>query len=89
MGYTFNFRPVWQSLPDLLGGLGLGLGLAMASLAVGMVLGLVVAFGMVSRQAWLRRLAGGYVTFLRNIPLLLIIYFAFLGLPQLGIRLDK
>jgi len=89
MGYTFNFTPVWQSLPDLLRGLGLGLGLALASLAVGMALGLAVAFGMVSRQGGLRRLASGYVTFLRNIPLLLLIYFAFLGLPQLGIRLDK
>lgn len=89
MGYSFNFTPVWQSMPDLLGGLGLGLVLAMASLAIGMVLGLAVAFGMVSRHAWLRRATSMYVTLLRNIPLLLIIYFVFLGLPQLGIRLDK
>jgi His/Glu/Gln/Arg/opine family amino acid ABC transporter permease subunit len=89
MNYTFNFLPVWQNLPDLLRGLGVGLGLAMLSLAIGMALGLVVAFGMVSPRRYLRALSSAYVTFLRNIPLLLIIYFAFLGLPQLGIRLDK
>lgn len=89
MNYTLNFAPVWQAMPDLLFGLGLGLGLALISLAVAMVLGLTVAFGMVSRQRYLRMASRGYVAFFRNIPLLLIIYFVFLGLPQLGIRLDK
>jgi polar amino acid transport system permease protein len=89
MTYNFNFTPVWQNLPELLQGLALGLGLALTSLAGGMVLGLVVAFGLTSPHRHLRRLSSTYVTFLRNIPLLLIIYFVFLGLPQIGIRLDK
>jgi polar amino acid transport system permease protein len=54
-----------------------------------MIIGLVIAFGMTSPSRPLRAMSNAYVTLFRNIPLLLVIYFAFLGLPQFGIRLDK
>ena len=89
MSYTFNFSQVWRAMPDLLFGLGLGLGLALISLVIAMFIGLVIAFGMNSSKRPIRAVSNCYVTLFRNIPLLLVIYFAFLGLPQLGIRLDK
>lgn len=89
MGYTLNFAAVWRDFDLLLQGLGLSLLLAAASIAAGALLGLLVAFMLLSKQALLRRLAGAYVTVIRNTPLLVLILFAYFALPQMGLRLGK
>lgn len=89
MGYTLNFAAVWRDFDLLLQGLGLSLLLAAASIAAGALLGLLVAFMLQSKQALLRRLAGVYVTVIRNTPLLVLILFAYFALPQMGLRLGK
>lgn len=89
MGYTLNFAAVWRDFDLLLEGLGLSLLLAVASIAAGAVLGLLVAFMLQSKQAFLRRVAGVYVTAIRNTPLLVLILFAYFALPQMGLRLGK
>jgi len=89
MGYTLNFAPIWRSFDLLLSGLGLGLILAVASILIGCVLGLVAAFGRLSAHRLLRGLATGYVTAIRNTPILVLILFSYFALPQLGIRLGK
>jgi polar amino acid transport system permease protein len=85
--YHFNWRPVFQNFELLWQGLLLGLGLAVLSLAIGSVLGLMGAFARVYGPRQVRALATAYVEFVRNIPLLLIIYFVYFGLPLIGIRL--
>ena len=89
MDYRFNFDPVWREFDNLLAGLALGLGLGVMAIAIGVVLGLLVAFGMLSSNRAIAAASRVYVTAIRNTPLLLIIFFAFFALPQLGIRLDK
>ena len=89
MGYTLNFSAVWRSFDQLLWGLGLSLGLAFVAIAIGCVIGLVTAFGLLSKQALLRRLAQVYVTIIRNTPILVLVLFTFFALPQMGIRLGK
>lgn len=89
MGYTLNFDAVWRSFDDLLWGLGLSLVLAVVAIGIGCALGLVLAFGRVSRRPALRLPAGAYVTLFRNLPLLVIVLFSFFALPQLGLRLSK
>ncbi|MEZ5931150.1 MAG: amino acid ABC transporter permease [Alphaproteobacteria bacterium] len=89
MDYNFNFGVVWRNFDLLLSGLALGLGLALVSIAIGCVIGLALAFGMVSRNRLLRALASIYVTAIRNTPILVIILFAYFALPQLGVRLGK
>jgi His/Glu/Gln/Arg/opine family amino acid ABC transporter permease subunit len=60
------------------------------SLAIGSVLGLLVAYARVSPHRWLSWPAWAYVEFIRNVPLLLLIFFVYFGLPELGIFfLDK
>jgi polar amino acid transport system permease protein len=85
--YQFNWRPVLDNFDLLLKGLALGLGLAIAALLLGSVLGLIAAFCRVSGPRPLKLLAAAYVELIRNIPLLLILYFAFFGLPLLGVSL--
>ncbi len=89
MAYAFNFDSVWRNFDLMLSGLGLGLILAVISIAIGAVIGFFVAFGLLSRNILIARLCQAYVTGLRNIPVLLVIFFFFFALPQLGVRLDK
>jgi glutamine transport system permease protein len=89
MGYTLNFAAVWRDFDLLLQGLGLSLLLAAASIVAGAALGLLVAFMLQSKQDFLRRTAGVYVTAIRNTPLLVLILFAYFALPQIGLRLGK
>ena len=90
MGYTLNFGAVWRDFDLLLSGLALGLGMAIVSIAIGCVIGLVAAFAMISNKAWLRQLAGAYVTVIRNSPPLVLILFAYFAMPQvLGMRIGK
>lgn len=85
--YQFNWRPVFQNM-DLLGqGLLLALEISFLSLGLGMVIGLSGAFGRVYGPRQLRTLITAYVEFVRNIPLLLMIYFVYFALPLMGISI--
>lgn len=89
MTYYFNFPLVLKHLPDFLGGLGLGLWLATISLFIGMFIGLLIAFMAVSKNKLLSKLAQTYVTVLRNIPLLVLTFLSYFGLPDMGLLLSK
>jgi polar amino acid transport system permease protein len=89
LDYDFNFAAVWRDFDLLLSGLGLGLFLAVVSIAIGCAIGLVTAFGMLSKLRAVRWAALTYVSTIRNIPILVLILFTFFALPQFGIRLGK
>jgi len=89
MDYVLNFSVVWRSFEHLLGGLGLSLLIAFASILIGIVIGLVVSFALISPSASVRRLANTYVTVIRNTPLLVLVLFAYFALPDLGVRLGS
>ena len=87
MDYALNFAVVWRSFDKLLGGLGLSLLLALGSITIGIVIGLVLGFALVSRSGIAKRLAGGYVTVIRNTPILVLVLFVYFALPDLGVQL--
>ena len=89
MNYQLNFAAVWRDFDTLLAGLGLGLELALVSIAIGCVIGLLMAFALLSKHRPLRVLASVYVTVIRNTPILVLILLIYFALPSLGIRLDK
>jgi glutamate transport system permease protein len=61
---------------------------AVVAMALSMLLGAVLAAGRLSERAWLRVPSNVVVQFFRGVPLLLLIFFAYLALPRLGLRLD-
>lgn len=88
-GYNFNWDVIWRNSDELLDGLLLGLQVAVYALAIGMIVGMTAAFMMVARRAYFRIPGRLYVTFLRNQPPILLIFFAYFVMPRLGIRLDR
>lgn len=89
MDYDFNFAAVWRDFDLLMSGLGLGLILAVISIAIGCLIGLFAAFGMLSENRAVRWASTAYVSAIRNTPILVLILFTFFALPQLGIRFGK
>ncbi|RUU11103.1 amino acid ABC transporter permease [Mesorhizobium sp. USDA-HM6] len=81
MGYTLNFNLIWRHFDKLSGGLLLSLELALISIAIGIVIGLVLAVWYVSAGRVVRGIIAAYVEFIRNVPLILLVYLVFYGLP--------
>ena len=61
---------------------------ALVAMALSMVLGALLAAGRLSDHGWVRTPVGAVVEFFRGVPLLLLILFAYLALPRLGINLN-
>ena len=90
LNYNFNWSVIWRNWDKFADALLLGLGMAVVSLAIGTVIGLLVAYARGAPPRWLRWPAFVYVEFIRNVPLLLLVFFVYFGLPELGIYgLDK
>ena len=78
-----------QWLPGLLSGLQVSLAVTALSLLLGLPLGLIFAFGMISRSGVLRRATIVVVELGRGIPLLVVLYVVYFGLPDAGLVLES
>ena len=81
MGYTLNFTLVLRQLPRLFDGLLLSLELTAVSVLVGAAIGLALAL-LRGRSAGMRIAITAYVEFIRNTPLLLLVYLVFYAIPS-------
>ena len=79
--YHFNFGLIWRYFDKLSWGLLLSLELAVASIAIGVVIGLALALVHDRGGRITRALVSMYVEFIRNVPLLLLVYLVFYGIP--------
>src|ERR1700681_3935568 len=81
----------WSVLGENSGALAQGLLITLEvsalALLLALVLGVIVATLRVAPSRALRRAGTAYVEFLRNIPLLVQLFFLFFALPSIGIRL--
>jgi polar amino acid transport system permease protein len=89
MGYHLNFHLIWRHFDRLAWGLVLSLELAVIAVAIGVVIGLALALAHVSGGRLVRLAIGAYVEFIRNVPLILLVYLVYYGLPTaVDIRYD-
>ena len=85
-----NFDEVISSwMPQLLEGLQVTLAVTGLSLLFGLPLGLLLAMGMTTRSRVLRYLSVGIVEFGRGVPLLVLLYLVYFGLPGIGITWES
>jgi polar amino acid transport system permease protein len=82
--YHFNFTYVWRHFDRLAWGLLLSLELALAGILIGMVIGLGLALAYTGGGRVVRGAVATYVEFIRNVPLLLLVYLVFYGIPSVG-----
>lgn len=73
----------------LLRGLWATLRAAGVALVLALALGLILAVGRLSERWFLRQASGAFVEFFRAMPLVLLIFVAFLGLPRLNINISS
>jgi glutamate/aspartate transport system permease protein len=75
------FDAVWRNFPFLMGGLWVTFKLAVFALAGGIFLGMLVGLARVSKNKWIYYPVTAYVNFLRNIPLILVIFWVYFVMP--------
>jgi len=71
-----------RHFPEFVSGLLLTLRLVGISFAIAMTVGVVIAAFRVSPTKWAQRIGGIYVEIFRNIPLLVLLFILFYGLPR-------
>ncbi|MBZ5794396.1 amino acid ABC transporter permease [Burkholderia sp. LMG 32019] len=79
---------VVHTLPVMVKGAMLTLKFAVASMALGLIVGLVIAIMRIGSNRPAAALAQGYVSLMRGTPLLVQMFVVYYGLPDLGITLD-
>ncbi len=87
---AFEFEPsvMIESLPLLMGGAKMTVILTVGGLFFGFILGAVAGMMKLSRNFWVRKLAGVYVETIRGTPMLVQAMFLYFGVPMaLGIRI--
>lgn len=83
--YAFTFTNVWINVAKAAGNTLLAFGAA----AVGaLVLGFVLAIGRLSDHAWVRAPFTAVIEVLRAIPVLVMMFLLYYGLPAAGVRLE-
>ena len=83
----FDFAFAWSILPDLLPGLLVTFEVVLAGFIVATLLGMLVAVLLQLPSRILTAVCRAYVSFFRNTPLLVQLYFLFFALPLSGLTL--
>lgn len=70
--------------PQLLNGAKVTILITLCSVSAGLILGILLALGSLSKSKILRALSKTYVFFFRGTPLLMQLYFVYYGLPEIS-----
>lgn len=85
---TFE-RDLLEQMPLIAAGLGKTLQLAGIISVSGLLLGIVVFYLSLSQSAMVRRLVRGYISFFIGMPLIVLLFLMYYGLPQWGVKLSS
>ncbi|ADG40391.1 MULTISPECIES: amino acid ABC transporter permease [Leuconostoc] len=85
LGIFSAFTP--QNVLYLLGGLGITVGVSVISVILSLIFGSVVGIIQFERLPFFSKFVGTINNVIRNLPLLLIIFFVYFALPKIGIHL--
>lgn len=88
MSRYWDFSVLFNHWDRFIEGFGNTIGISIMSLVGSLVLGTVIAIMRIAPVRLLNAAGTAYVEFIRNIPLLVVVFFFFLGLPSLGVPMD-
>jgi His/Glu/Gln/Arg/opine family amino acid ABC transporter permease subunit len=83
MPYTLDWAPIWNNRDLIVEGFLTTIALSAAGLVLALIIGVAVGTAGSSRSRVARSCAAGYVELMRNIPLLVHMYFWYMGLAFL------
>jgi polar amino acid transport system permease protein len=86
---NIDWEIIRESIPLLAEGLVITLQVSALSAVLGLIFGVVLGLGSLSRSRVVRWLVLAYVDFIRGTPLLIQIFLVFFALPMVGIRFDE
>jgi polar amino acid transport system permease protein len=84
VAFRFDTEFMLDWLPYLLGGVPLTILISVLGIMLAVPLALVAALARLSKNPLLNGVAGFYISFIRGTPLIVQIFFIYLGLPQLA-----
>lgn len=87
-GWISFRRDVLEQLPLILEGLVKTLQLAGLISVSGLLLSIVVFYLTLSKSRWIRNAVNGYISFFIGMPLIVLLFLMYYGLPQWGVRLS-
>ncbi|QTU82679.1 amino acid ABC transporter permease [Carnobacteriaceae bacterium zg-C25] len=84
----FNLELAIYAIPRILQGLPYTLGLSLIGFILGTFFGFFIALMRQSRLRVLRYIAVTHISLMRGVPLMVLLFFIYFGLPFMGIQLD-
>lgn len=81
-------RDLLEQMPLILAGLSNTLQLAVVISITGFLLGVFVFYLTLSTNAFIRNAINGYISFFIGMPLIVLLFLMYYGLPQWGVRLN-
>lgn len=89
MNEWFSFeRDLLEQMPLILDGLGNTLLLTGIISVTGLLMGIAVFYLTLSQNALVRRCTSGYISFFIGMPLIVLLFLMYYGLPQWGLKLS-
>ena len=84
------FGQLAENGPALLSGLGTTLWIALISVSLALILGIILGLLRVQANPWLSGIAAVYVDLMRGVPLIVLSFFIYFGIPQMtGVRFSS
>jgi polar amino acid transport system permease protein len=89
MDYHFTLRTIYPYLGELPGAIANTLIISAMAIFLSLIIGAAGAVARTSQSRGLRLVATAYVEIMRNVPLLVILYFVYFIAPSFGLRLSS
>ncbi len=86
-GWGAFLGDVQEQMPLILAGLLQSVELTVSVSVTGLLLGIVVFYFSLSPRVWVRRFTQGYISFFVGMPLIVLLFLMYYGLPQWGVIL--
>lgn len=84
MSNTFRPETILSYIPRVLSALPVTMEILFLSLLIGLILGSLVSVSNLSNNRLLIKISSGYISFMRGIPTIVLIFLLYLGFPQLA-----
>lgn len=79
----FNFSFIWKTLPDVLAAVPMTLFLTILPVVLGAVIGFFLALLRIKKIPVVYQLTGLYISFFRSVPLIILLFCSYYGIPKL------